>query len=590
MKCILFLSIVFCILLDQSLVAQQTNLDYKVTITGPVHQTITNMGNFGVGLTTPLPGTFDCEFPAGSRIEYGPFGIWIGARRAGTPLLTEGGPWENHFENRYEFFPTAEPWDSVWVVNRGSKVNIPYWPDYTGISDQDLVCHYNDYTIKNIPDHKPLDIEVIQVTYSWTSSEFLVHQFWLIPKQENLRDVWVGIFGNAVIGLVGASLGNDEFGEYDAVNKMGIMKDLPDYADTPLGPIGFRIFPDTGEESLSWTWLDGSADGFDVTNPPTTDVDRYRHISAGIHHDAIQSTKYGHFLYACGPFQIDLGDTLHYTLGQILGEGYPGLYENYERLQTVRDQEYHMPAPPPLPPLRIETANHQVTLNWTPKSGDEDPETYQDPYRRDGETQPFEGYRVYKSFSGLYGPWILLAEFDRDDDPYGNNIGLQRSYTDYGLLNNIEYYYTVTAFSKPDTVLGVISQESSLNANSVMVITGTAAPQTVGQVAVVPNPYRGDEKYYDYKPAWEKTGMLGVWTEENRRIQFINLPPRCTIKIYSLSGVYVNSISHDDQQRGFEDWNLTSYVGQAIASGIYLFTVKDLNNGNIQSGKFVVIK
>ena len=218
------------------------------------------------------------------------------------------------------------------------------------------------------------------------------------------------------------------------------------------------------------------------------------------------------------------------------------------------------------------------------------PETYTDQYRGDGETEPFEGYRIYKSYDGSSGPWTLLADYDRADDNVGRNTGLQHSYTDFGLLNNFEYYYTVTAFSKPDTVLKIGSQESSRNSNVIAVIPGTATPKTVGQVAVVPNPYRADQKYYDYQPAWEKPSVGDTWMEEDRRIQFINLPSPCEIKIYSLSGQYVNTLHHDNPAKGFEDWNLTSHVGQTIASGIYLFAVQDLTTGQVQVGKFVVIK
>jgi hypothetical protein len=197
---------------------------------------------------------------------------------------------------------------------------------------------------------------------------------------------------------------------------------------------------------------------------------------------------------------------------------------------------------------------------------------------------------VYKSYDGPNGPWIILTDFDRLDDAIGKNTGLLRSFTDYGLLNNLVYYYSVTAYSKPDTVLHFGSMESSVNANSVAVVPGTATPSTVGKVAVVPNPYRGDQKYYDYKPAWEVPRVGGLWMEEDRRIQFINLPSPSEITIYTLAGEYVNTLSHNNPARGFEDWNLTSHVGQTIASGIYLFAVKDLNTGGVQVGKFVVIK
>jgi len=584
--------IIILLFIPHIIYSQVHNLDYKVSNIGPVMQVITNHGHFGGG-ETDFRGNISDEYPAGSRITYGSFALWIGGVRAKKRIVVEGGPWtgSGHYFNRVELYATSEPWDSVWVVNNAEIVDIPYRPNYTGISDQDLVCRYND-TDRTIDRHDPLDIEIIQATYAWTSLEFLVHQFWIMPLQEDIQDVYIGIFGNSDIGQYPNTNKNpnDQFGSYDIYNHLGIQEDLPGGNDDPLGPIGFRIIPDVPDDSVQWTWLDGAIEQWNVQEPPNNDDLRYEHMKAGLFHDPIQDRGYGHFLYACGPFQLPMGDTLHFTLGQILGEGRDGMYTNLDRLFLLRDQDYHMPAPPPMPPIQFDVANHQVTLHWNPQPGDVNPETYTDEYRGDGEPEPFEGYRVYKSYESLNGPWILLAEYDRVDDEIGNNFGIDYSYTDIGLLNNLEYYYTVTAFSKPDSVFGADSRESSKNSNSVLVVPGTATPETVGQVAVVPNPYRADQKYYNYKPAWEKPSLGGTWVEEDRRIQFINLPNPCEIIIYTISGKYVNTLHHDDPMRGFEDWNLTSHVGQTIASGIYLFSVKDLDKGNIQVGKFVVIK
>lgn len=572
--------------------AQETNLFCGSTNVGPILQVITNQGHMGGAASTNCPGIIHSEYPAGSRISYGSFSVWIGGKRNGEFLVSSGGPWEDHFGNRYELFPTADPRDIVWDVGRGETVDIPYWRGYMGISDQDLVCRYNDYTVRTVPDHVPLFIDIVQVTYAWTSLEFLVHQYWIIPQRDDLEDVYFGFMGNMGIGRQGASTfsANDEFGSYDEENYMGIIEDLPEGDDTPEGPIGFRMFPDVSEGSLTWTWHDGSLGNWNIQEPPSNDVLRYDYMRAGVQHDILQDRKYGHFLYSCGPFQVAVGDTLHMTVGQILGVGFDGMYENLDRLEWLRGQDYHFPAPPPRPPLRSTVINHGVTLSWDARPGEINPETYEDQFRADNEPEPFEGYRVYKSTQSASGPWILLAEYDRNDDDIGLNTGLEHSFTDVGLLNNLEYYYTVTAFSKPDTVLGIGSQEASLFANSILVIPGTASPETVGQVAVVPNPYRGDVKYYDFNPAWEKPSFGAIWVEQDRRIQFINLPNPCEIKIYTSSGKYVNTLYHDDPQRGFQDWNLTSHVGQTIASGVYLFTVEDVTNGQVQVGKFVVIK
>ena len=166
---------------------------------------------------------------------------------------------------------------------------------------------------------------------------------------------------------------------------------------------------------------------------------------------------------------------------------------------------------------------------------------------------------------------------------------MEYSFTDNGLLNNIEYYYSVTSFSKPDIVSLYPSIESSIDMNAIEVIAGTGSPEEIGLVAVVPNPYRGDEYYNEYNPPWERSSFAGTWMEQDRRLQFINLPSPSTIKVYTLSGDEVYTLDHNNPNKGYADWNMTSNVGQTVASGIYLFTVQDKSK-NIQTGKFVVIK
>ena len=68
------------------------------------------------------------------------------------------------------------------------------------------------------------------------------------------------------------------------------------------------------------------------------------------------------------------------------------------------------------------------------------------------------------------------------------------------------------------------------------------------------------------------------------------MPSPSKIIIYTLSGDLVRTLFHNDIQKGYIDWNLTSNVGQTIASGIYLFTAESQSTGNIQVGKFVVVK
>ena len=60
--------------------------------------------------------------------------------------------------------------------------------------------------------------------------------------------------------------------------------------------------------------------------------------------------------------------------------------------------------------------------------------------------------------------------------------------------------------------------------------------------------------------------------EQDRRIQFINLPYPSEVVIYTLSGDVVRKLQHNDPVKGYKDWDLTSNVGQTVASGLYLFS------------------
>jgi hypothetical protein len=95
-----------------------------------------------------------------------------------------------------------------------------------------------------------------------------------------------------------------------------------------------------------------------------------------------------------------------------------------------------------------------------------------------------------------------------------------------------------------------------------------------------------DQNYTYESGGWE--GRQRSWSEEDRLIRFIHLPPQCTIRIFSLTGDIVTTLYHDDPVRGELDWNLLSESGRAIASGLYVFSVE--SDYGRQVGKFVIIR
>jgi len=87
----------------------------------------------------------------------------------------------------------------------------------------------------------------------------------------------------------------------------------------------------------------------------------------------------------------------------------------------------------------------------------------------------------------------------------------------------------------------------------------------------------------------------------------VNLPEKCTIKIYTLAGDLVDEIEHSGTstvdvinpskathtgiaQSGIEPWDLLSKHDQIIASGVYLYSVEDHATGNVKVDKLVLIK
>ena len=200
----IFIQLIVILIFYSSAIAQYTTLDWKLHDVGKVRQLITNMGtidNTHERIKTTYPGILYCEMPPGSNEEHVyQGGIWIGAiTPEGDTLVSIT---RSHF-TPLEFFPSAEPWDTVWVATKGDTFDIPYWPNYTAVSDQDFICRYNDYNILNITDHTPLYLDVIQRSYAWSSEpldEFIVFNFDVMPTKFDLYDVYIGYWLHGEIG------------------------------------------------------------------------------------------------------------------------------------------------------------------------------------------------------------------------------------------------------------------------------------------------------------------------------------------------------------------------------------------------------
>ena len=101
-------------------------------------------------------------------------------------------------------------------------------------------------------------------------------------------------------------------------------------------------------------------------------------------------------------------------------------------------------------------------------------------------------------------------------------------------------------------------------------------------VKVVPNPYIISNE-------WQTRFV-------QRRVKFINLPNRCTIRIFNLNGELVKTLLHQETSQGGvsnnlggdEWWDVLSENRQLVASGVYIFHIE--SDVGEQVGKFVVVR
>ncbi|MEO8399859.1 MAG: hypothetical protein ABI550_08615, partial [Ignavibacteriaceae bacterium] len=109
------------------------------------------------------------------------------------------------------------------------------------------------------------------------------------------------------------------------------------------------------------------------------------------------------------------------------------------------------------------------------------------------------------------------------------------------------------------------------------------AKSGLDNIYVVPNPYVGVNEI-------EPTTKLPGQTRGERRIYFENLPQKCTIRIFTLSGELVATLNHESTvENGREFWNLLNRDGFGIAYGVYFAHIdaKELGEKLI---KFALIK
>jgi len=618
-----------------------------VAVTSDVNRvglTVTNYGFFGNNFNSRSPSL---EYPLGSGYEHmSRAGLWVGAVAVddlgaftGVSAAIVDNVQGSSGAAETEFTPGGNA-----IVQRSRISNNRFFSPLA-VSDQDFDCTYSD-----VPErapagnqrerHRPLNILVKQQVLGFSleaAQDFEILRFTIINRGAPLRDVFVGLYAQLVSGDKNAysvwppsstsgpgSWYYKTYAEYDTTRRLYKERycyqlPYPGSCDIgycpPWASVKLLRATDGVENKLvSFNWWSFSP------GDTSRDEDRERYVilSNGRIMDPRDCIPGGQscspiMVLGVGPWtQLDPGDSVQVDFAIVGGLDEQALLANADFAQFAADIDYRLPAPPPSPRVHVETARNRVDVYW-----DDSPESDVDPTSTAPGGMDFEGYRVYFG-SDRQAP-VRVAEFDRSDSPHdttGFNTGFdavrldppkvvdgipyQYRFSVPDVRDGFNYYGAVTSYDLGD--LQVPSLESGISQNKFLAVPNARSGQGAGGVTVYPNPYRVEAR-------WDQGRQV-----RDHYLWFANLPSRCMIRIYTLSGDRVFETRFDgtsyagggtrglyDPQRDLDTgapalsgasfaWNLITQEGQAVASGLYLYSVEDLDGGAVSRGKFLIVK
>lgn len=254
--------------------------------------------------------------------------------------------------------------------------------------------------------------------------------------------------------------------------------------------------------------------------------------------------------------------------------GIDSLIQNMNNAQWNVRNNYNVPIPPPTPSIEVTSLPNKIVVGWGSES-----ESASD----------FAGYKLYRSEGFWYegylngtntrnhGEWELIQNFPG---------AATHNYEDTNVTRGVAYFYKVVAYDNgasngQDIDGGHRVLESSHFMNVTRrgaSLTRPAAPD-LASVVIVPNPFHISARDLQFPG-------------QPNKIIFYELPPECTIRIYTESGDLVKTIEHTNGS-GDESWgavnreHMTTETGQIVASGLYIANIQT-PDGQSVNRKFVI--
>jgi len=579
---------------------------------------ISNYAFFGDNFVTRAPSM---EYPLGSQQEHlVRAGLWVGAINADGDTVVSTGSVSGYAglssASASDYTPRERlKEESILITSRSYSKK--------AVSEQDFQCYYTDYPRRG-ENKSVLEIGVRQESYLWSyrfAEAFVIVSFTITNESEGLlKNPCLGIYSELSSGWKGQYEDWPPSGWFQK-KKLEYFPDHRMCGEHHYNFDGGRV-PSWGAVSILGTAGEGvpSIDDLGISfnwwswywERDTTITDDWRYkimfnheidetesiIPNSREYDAVE-------VVSAGPFpSMAPGDSIVFVCAFLGGRDRDNLIQNVEWAQRAFENDYILPSPPQPSRYKIRPGKGRISVFW-----DDYPEDKLDPFYQ---IPDFEGYRIYvtRREGATSEEFDLVRDIDvvngigydtgfesvRDSTVISDTLYNYRVDID-NVKDGFKYWVALTSYDRGMPGEGVESMESGVRATQVLTIPGSPPAEDGLKASVVPNPYRGEA-------IWDGT------RDREKYIWFINLPEKATIRIYALAGDLVKTIHFDGSTYTAADvqglrtaaertvaipggicaWDLITDEDQAVATGLYIFSVENRETGSNQLGKFMVIR
>ncbi len=211
----------------------------------------------------------------------------------------------------------------------------------------------------------------------------------------------------------------------------------------------------------------------------TNDREKYAYITDHVFEETLPPTDQ-YYVQATSGISLESGKTIRIGFAIIAGHDEEDFRNKSKIAQTVYSNHFVGPTPPKPSKLTVLSGNREARLSWDNAA----PESV-DPLLG---TPDFAGYKIYRSTDqgaswgrlvrnndGSLGPDYVPLAIWRVEDP---SEPIPHTFVDTALVNGFEYWYSVVAFDKGDSIAGVGSLQTAYGRPGLDVNAGAAIPRS----------------------------------------------------------------------------------------------------------------